>query len=70
MRIVLYLKPLLLWLVLIHVESINCPVSGTKTVGLLHLCSVVYCITRIFRVEEIFAIFANFDFARNFPPAK
>ena len=30
----------------------------------------VYCITRIFRVEEIFAIFANFDFPRNFPPAK
>ena len=30
----------------------------------------VYCITRIFRVEEIFAIFANLDFARNFPPAK
>ena len=29
-----------------------------------------YCITRIFRVEEIFAIFANLDFARNFPPAK
>ena len=23
-----------------------------------------------FRVEEIFAIFANLDFARNFPPAK
>ena len=31
---------------------------------------VNYCITRIFRVEEIFAIFANLDFARNFPPAK
>ena len=30
----------------------------------------VYCITPIFRVEEIFAIFANLDFARNFPPAK
>ena len=30
----------------------------------------VYCITRIFRVEEIFAIFAKLDFARNFPPAK
>ena len=29
-----------------------------------------YCITPIFRVEEIFAIFANLDFARNFPPAK
>ena len=29
-----------------------------------------YCITRIFRVEEIFAFFANLDFARNFPPAK
>ena len=29
-----------------------------------------YCITPIFRVEEIFAIFANWDFARNFPPAK
>ena len=29
-----------------------------------------YCITRIFRVEEIFAIFSNLDFARNFPPAK
>ena len=29
-----------------------------------------YCITPIFRVEESFAIFANFDFARNFPPAK
>ena len=26
--------------------------------------------TPIFRVEYIFAIFANFDFARNFPPAK
>ena len=31
---------------------------------------VIYCITPIFRVEEIFAIFANLDFARNFPPAK
>ena len=30
----------------------------------------IYCITPIFRVEEIFAIFANLDFARNFPPAK
>ena len=30
----------------------------------------IYCITPIFRVEEIFAIFANWDFARNFPPAK
>ena len=30
----------------------------------------MYCITPIFRVELIFAIFANFDFARNFPPAK
>ena len=30
----------------------------------------VYCITPIFRVEEIFAIFANLDFAQNFPPAK
>ena len=29
-----------------------------------------YCITQIFRVEEIFAIFANLDFARYFPPAK
>ena len=29
-----------------------------------------YCITKKFRVEEIFAIFANLDFARNFPPAK
>ena len=32
--------------------------------------SSVYCITPIFRVEEMFAIFANLDFARNFPPAK
>ena len=31
---------------------------------------IIYCITRIFRVEEIFAIFANLDCARNFPPAK
>ena len=30
----------------------------------------MYCITRIFGVGEIFAIFANLDFARNFPPAK
>ena len=30
----------------------------------------IYCITPIFRVEEMFAIFANLDFARNFPPAK
>ena len=29
-----------------------------------------YCITPIFRVEFNFAIFANFDFARHFPPAK
>ena len=29
-----------------------------------------YCITPIFRVEEIFAIFAKLDVARNFPPAK
>ena len=37
-----------------------------------HDCGTVatYCITTIFRVEEIFAIFANLDFARNFPPAK
>ena len=28
------------------------------------------CITPIFHVEEIFAKFANLDFARNFPPAK
>ena len=43
MRIALYLIviPLLLWLVLIHVESRNCPVSGTKTFGLRHLCSSV-----------------------------
>ena len=33
------------------------------------LTKTKYCITRIFRVEEIFAIFANLDFARNFPPA-
>ena len=31
---------------------------------------LIYCITPIFRVEEICAIFANYDFARNFPPAK
>ena len=31
---------------------------------------LLYSITRIFRVEEIFAIFANLDFARKFPPAK
>ena len=30
----------------------------------------IYCITPIFRVQEIFAIFANLDFAWNFPPAK
>ena len=35
-----------------------------------HLRRNRYCITPIFRVEEIFAIFANLDFARNFPPAK
>ena len=36
-----------------------------------HLVDIdIYCITPIFRVEEIFAIFANLDFARNFPPAK
>ena len=29
-----------------------------------------YCITRTFRVEEIFAVFANLNFARNFPPVK
>ena len=29
-----------------------------------------YCITPIFRVEGIFAIFAKLDVARNFPPAK
>ena len=42
------------------------------TVGLSRLlkCCDDYCITPIFRVEEIFAIFANWDFARNFPPAK
>ena len=39
---------------------------------ILHKCNAVYkyCITPIFRVDEIFAIFANFDFARNFPPAE
>ena len=31
------------------------------------ICTRDYCITPIFRVEEIFA---NLDFARNFPPAK
>ena len=30
----------------------------------------MYCITPIFRVEKMFAIFANLDLARNFPPAK
>ena len=35
-----------------------------------HMHTTEYCITPIFRVEEIFAIFANWDFARNFPPAK
>ena len=34
------------------------------------MLTINYCITPIFRVEEIFAIFANLDFARNFPPAK
>ena len=34
---ILYLIPLLLWLVLIHVELRNCPVPGTKTFGLLPL---------------------------------
>ena len=50
---------------IIHID--NFPLNG-------HPPSIVvgpsYCITPIFRVEEIFAIFANFDFARNFPPAK
>ena len=36
----------------------------------IHIFVLVYCITPIFRVEEIFAIFANLDFVRNFPPAK
>ena len=40
------------------------------TFASLVYCLVEYCITPIFRVEEIFAIFANLDFARNFPPAK
>ena len=31
---------------------------------------IMYCITPIFGVEEIPAIFVNLDFARNFPPAK
>ena len=39
-------------------------------VGLIFVMWDVYCITPIFRVEEIFAIFANLDFARNCPPAK
>ena len=32
--------------------------------------STEYCITPIYRVEEFFAIIANWNFARNFPPAK
>ena len=40
-RTTLYLIPMLLWLVLIHVELRNCPVPGTKPFGLLPLCSVV-----------------------------
>ena len=36
----------------------------------LGVSRLMYCKTPIFRVEEIFAIFANWDFARNFPPAK
>ena len=35
-----------------------------------NLYATDYCITPIFRVEEIIAIFANLNFERNFPPAK
>ena len=41
-RTALYLIPSLLWLVRIHVELRNCPVSDAKTFGLLPLCIVVY----------------------------
>ena len=41
-RTALYLIPLLLWLVLIHVELRNCPVSDTKTTPVL--CSVSHLI--------------------------
>ena len=52
-------------------------IDGVRACAAQHNCGetragdpVKYCITPIFRVEEIFAIFANWDFARNFPPAK
>ena len=41
-RTALYLISSLLWLVLIHVELRNCPELGTKTFGILPLCSVTY----------------------------
>ena len=45
-RIPLYIIPLLLWSVLIHVELRNCPVPGTQTVGRSTpvLCSVSHLI--------------------------
>ena len=46
MMIALYLIPLLPWLVLIHVESRNCPVPGTKNCwsSTPVLCSVSHLI--------------------------
>ena len=51
--------------VLVH--GIGIPTMQTS---LLDHVGLKYCITRIFRVEECFAIYENLDFARNFPPAK
>ena len=49
-------------------KSVKNPFESRFNLGLTRLNSY-YCITRIFRVEERFAIFANLDFARNFSPA-
>ena len=60
----------------VHVERRGSPVVKTLAYHAASPGSIpgpggeYYCITPIFRVEEIFAIFANLDFARNFPPAK
>ena len=43
-------------------------ISELNDVGMTIISA--YCITRIFRVEEIFAIFANLDFARNKYPLR
>ena len=53
----------------VHIVIVTA-LHSSRNLFTLMQCHSVYCITSIFRVEDIFAIFANWHFARNFPPAK